>query len=542
ADAKRIVEAVTGKPLIVAEVEKKEVRRNPAPPFITSTLQQEAYRKLRFPVNKTMSLAQQLYEGADIGERGVQGLITYMRTDSVRVSKVAVDQARAFISEQYGADYVPAKPHVFKSRPSAQEAHEAIRPTSPELTPEMVRPYLERDLFILYDLIWKRFMASQMATARFNQTRVTAIVADKYGFSATALETVFNGFLVLYEVSSEERGEKEEEQPVEKLPPLEKGDVLAIKAITPKQDFTQPPPRYNESSLVRELERLGIGRPSTYAQIVSTIQEKKYVERIKRWLHPTELGETVTDLLVESFPEIMDAKFTALLEEQLDRIEGGSGGWADLLENFWRAFKRRLDEAEVKMRNLRREVIRTDVMCDQCGQPMVLRWGRNGRFYACSAYPACRNAKPYVAESEQETNLYQKPAKKTEFKCEKCGRTMVIKSGRRGRFLACSGYPDCRNTTPLKMGLPCPTEGCDGELVERMSKRGRVFYSCTRYPDCRYVQWEKPIKHSCPACGYYFVVLLRREGRPLFRCLQCKHTEDVSALMGARKAEDEEEL
>jgi DNA topoisomerase-1 len=548
-EAQRIVAEVTGKPLTVAKVEKKEVKRMPAPPFITSTLQQEAYRKLRFSVKKTMMLAQQLYEGVDLKERGVQGLITYMRTDSVRLSKEAVTQARAYIAKRYGKEYVPARPHAFKSRKSAQEAHEAIRPASLELTPEVIRPYVERDQYVLYELIWKRFIASQMEAARFNQTRVTALVDDKYGFTATGLETVFPGFLAQYESSTEERSDKEkegageEEEPVGQLPPLEVGDRLALKTITPNQHFTEPPPRYNESSLVRELERQGIGRPSTYASIVSTIQEKNYVERVKGRLHPTELGETITDLLVDSFPEIMDVKFTALLEEQLDRVEDGSVDWVNLLENFWRAFKKRLDEAGTRMRNLRREIVTTEVKCDKCGAPMLLRWGRNGRFLACSAYPRCRNAKPYVAEGEQaETNLFQRPVKKNAFKCDKCGREMVIKTGRRGRFLACSGYPECRNTMPLKLGLPCPQEGCDGELVERMSKRGRVFYSCTRYPECRYVQWEKPVKHPCPACGYYFVVLLRREGRQVLRCPKCKHTEDVGALLVGKKADAEEEL
>jgi DNA topoisomerase-1 len=536
-EARQVVEAVTGKPLIVAEVNTKEVKRMPAPPFITSTLQQDAYRKLRFSVKKTMMVAQQLYEGVELGPRGVQGLITYMRTDSVRLSKEAVHHARAFIAERYGKEFVPARPHTYKSRKSAQEAHEAIRPATVELTPEEVRPFVERDLYVLYELIWKRFLASQMEAARFNQTRVTALVDDKYGFVATGLAPIFQGFLAVYEASPEDRANHNGEEPAGQLPPLKKGDHLTIKTIAPNQHFTEPPPRYNESSLVRELEAQGIGRPSTYASIVSTIQEKQYVERIKGRLHPTELGEMITDLLVDSFPEIMDVKFTALLEEQLDRVEDGSVDWVDLLENFWRAFKHRLDEASTKMRNLRREVVATEVKCDKCGEAMVLRWGRNGRFLACSAYPKCRNAKPYVTETNQgENNLFQRPVKKTNFRCDKCDREMVIKMGRRGRFLACSGYPECKNTMPLKLGLACPEEGCGGELVERMSKRGRVFYSCTRYPECRYVQWEKPVKHPCPACGYYFVVLLRREGRQVLRCPKCKNTEDVGELLLGRKA------
>jgi len=545
-EARKILDAIEGKPLVVTKVEKKEVRRSPAPPFITSTLQQEAYRKLRFSVKKTMRLAQQLYEGVDLGPKGVHGLITYMRTDSVRVSKEATQQARAYISNRFGKEYLPARPHRFKSRRTAQEAHEAIRPTNVELTPDQVRPHVERDLYILYELIWKRFVASQMATARFNQTRVTAVVGDKYAFTATGLETIFDGYRVLYESSTENKPEKkreDEKEPLAQLPPLTEGDTLRVVETSANQHFTQPPPRFNESTLVRELERLGIGRPSTYAQIVSTIQEKKYVERIKGRLHPTELGELVTDLLVESFPEIMDVKFTALLEEQLDRVEEGSVDWVELLENFWRAFKTRLDEASTKMRNLRREIITTETKCDLCGEPMVLRWGRNGRFLACSAYPKCRNTKPYSPETEGGVaGIYQRPAKKTEFKCDKCGRPMVIKTGRRGRFLACSGYPECKNTMPLKLGIPCPAEGCDGELVERMSKRGRIFYSCTRYPDCQYVQWEKPVKRKCPDCGYYFMVLIRREGRQLLRCPRCKHTDDVGELLVGRRNNDEGEM
>ncbi len=540
--AQQIVDAVQGRPLIVSKVEKKEIRRNPPPPFITSTLQQDAYRKLRFSVKKTMMIAQQLYEGVDLGEKGVQGLITYMRTDSVRLSKEAVAQARDYIARKFGKDYLPEKPNVYKSRKSAQEAHEAIRPTTPTLTPEEVRPFVERDQYILYELIWKRFMASQMEAARFHQTRVTALVDNKYGFTAAGLEQIFPGFLALYQVPAEDENGKEEETSANALPPLKKGDRLTVLSITPNQHFTEPPPRYNQSSLVRELEAQGIGRPSTYASIVSTIQEKKYVEQIKGRLHPTELGEMITDLLVESFPDIMDVKFTALLEEQLDRVEEGSANWHDLLKNFWQQFKMRLEEADTRMRNVRREVVPTEHKCEKCGAHMVLRWGRNGRFLACSAYPKCRNAKPYLIEKEQaETNLYQRPAKKTEFKCEKCGRPMVIKTGRRGRFLACAGYPECRNTMPLKMGLPCPEEGCTGELVERMSKRGRVFYSCTRYPDCRYVQWEKPVKHPCPACGYYFMVYIRREGKHVLRCPKCKHTEDAGELISGRKNQGDEE-
>ena len=543
--AQEIVHAVADKSLFVTDVEKKEVRRGPAPPFITSTLQQEAYRKLRFPVTKTMRIAQQLYEGIDLGERGVQGLITYMRTDSVRLSATSVEQARTFIVERFGRDYVPARPVAYKSRKGAQEAHEAIRPTSVVLTPNEVRPFLDRDQHILYELIWKRFVACQMARALFNQTRVTAVGAERYGFTASGLEPVFDGFLALYEASQDEKDkpDRDDQEPVGHLPALEQGDALTIREIAPNQHFTQPPHRFNESTLVRELERLGIGRPSTYAQIVSTIQEKKYVERIKGRLHPTELGEHITDLLVECFPEVMDVKFTALLEEQLDRVEDGAVDWVDLLENFWRAFKQRLDEADTRMRNLRREVVATDVKCDKCGADMVLRWGRNGRFLACSAYPKCRNAKPYEPESSSDgSDLFQRPSKKTEFRCDKCGREMVIKTGRRGRFLACSGYPECRNTMPLKLGLACPEKECTGELVERMSKRGRVFYSCTRYPDCRYVQWEKPVKRECPACSYYFMVILRREGRQVLRCPECKYSEDVGALLTGRRDNGEDEV
>jgi DNA topoisomerase-1 len=368
------------------------------------------------------------------------------------------------------------------------------------------------------------------------------LVEERYEFVATGLEPIFDGFLTLYQASSDDRSKNSDDEPADHLPPVKCGDNLTVEEITPNQHFTQPPSRYTESSLVRELERLGIGRPSTYASIVSTIQEKKYVERSKGRLHPTELGELITDLLIDSFPEIMDVKFTALLEEQLDKVEDGSVDWVDLLENFWRAFKKRLDEAGTRMRNLRREVVTTDLKCEKCGETMVLRWGRNGRFLACSAYPRCRNAKPYVPEGEGgEDNLFQRPTKKTEFRCDKCDREMVIKTGRRGRFLACSGYPECRNTMPLKLGLPCPAEGCKGELVERMSKRGRVFYSCTGYPECRYVQWNKPVKRRCPQCDYYFVVLLRREGRQVLRCPECKHTEDVGALLVGRKNDDEDD-
>jgi DNA topoisomerase-1 len=468
ADARRIVEETRGRPFVVSTVNKKEVAKRPFAPFITSTLQQEASRKLRLPARRTMSLAQKLYEGIELGEMGQVGLITYMRTDSTRLADEAVRQIRDSVRDLYGPDYLPPGPRAYASKKGAQDAHEAIRPTDVRLTPERIARYLDPQMLELYTLIWRRAMACQMIDARLERTRVE-IEVGRYLFIATGSVIKFDGFLRVYQESKDEGGRTESDfegaEPVlldddETLPPLEMGDKLKLLALDGKQHFTQPPPRYTEAGLIKELEKQGIGRPSTYAAIISTIQDKEYVGKESGTFRPTDLGFLVTDMLTESFPHIMDVKFTAAMEDQLDRVEDGSVDWVELLKNFYGPFSQRLEEAQTKMRNVKAEVVPTEHICDKCGRPMVIRWGRNGKFLACSGFPACRNTKPIVEDAEG--NITIAPQETTDRKCPNCGRDMSVKSGRHGRFLACTGYPECKTTMPYPIGVPCQREGCGG--------------------------------------------------------------------------------
>jgi len=385
-----------------------------------------------------------------------------------------------------------------------------------ELSPERVESSLDRDQFRLYKLIWDRFLASQMAPAQINQTRVEVeLKGGKYLFVATGSVIVFPGFLAVYEESKDERTE-EADSAESKLPPLEKGDALKKKSIKPNQHFTQPPPRYSESSLVKELEAQGIGRPSTYASIIQTIQDREYVEKEKSRFKPTERGMIVTDMLLDSFPEVMDIKFTAAMEDQLDHVEDGSVDWVNLLWTFYKPFKDRLENAESNMRNVKREVVPTDIACDKCGATMVIRWGKNGRFLACSAFPKCRNTKPY--ESDEEGNIVVAEEEITDEACEKCGAKMAIKSGRRGRFLACTAYPECSNTRPVPIGVKCPQPDCPGQLVERRSKRGLTFYACDQYPQCKYTLWEKPKTEQCEQCHEAVPVVNKSGSQKVIGC------------------------
>ena len=531
-EADQILEELEGAEFYVNDIEQKEVARNPSPPYITSTLQQDAARRLRFSPKRTMTIAQQLYEGVPIGKEGPVGLITYMRTDSTRISKEAIQDLRNFISKNYSNEYLPPRVRLFKNKKSAQDAHEAIRPTSMQWTPEHVKPFLEKPQFLLYQLIWERFVASQMAKARFLQTTVKSLVKDKYTFSATGLVNVFRGYLAAYA-----KGEKPQVEEADssndkerKLPPLKKGDHLTLLEFLPEQNFTQPPPRFSESSLIRELEKKGIGRPSTYASIVSTIQDKEYVNKQKGRFHPTELGKIVTNILVKTFPEVMNVKFTAMMEDQLDRVEEGSVNWVDLLRNFYVQFEKRLSEAPTQMRNVRGEVKPTDIRCEKCGAKLIIRWGKSGHFLACPNYPSCRNTKEF--ERDKEGNIKVIKQKETDIKCEKCGRNMIVRRGRRGRFLACSGYPECRNTRPYPIGVKCPE--CGGDLVERMSQKGRVFYSCSNYPDCKFMLREKPLKESCPQCKAPFLMVEWRSGRRQAKCPTdgCSYRKDIEASSG----------
>ena len=491
-EANQVLSELRDAQFVVSGVETKEIKRNPSPPFTTSKLQQEASRKLGFTAKKTMMLAQQLYEGVDIGEEGPVGLISYMRTDSTRISNEAIEAARELIKEKWGADYLPPRPNVYKSGKKAQDAHEAIRPTYFKYPPESVKKHLSRDQYRLYQLIWMRFMACQMSPALIDQTRAQ-IAAKNYVFNASGSTVRFQGFMAVYVEGADVEEEKEE-----KLPPLKKDDVLKLSKLTPAQHFTQPPPRYTEASLVKELEEKGIGRPSTYAAILSTIQDREYVAKEKTQLRPTELGFMVTDLLIQSFPEILDVAFTARMEEELDMIEEGKIPWRDTMKEFYGPFSESLEKAKKDMKNVKAEETPTDVLCEKCGKMMVIKWGRKGKFLACSGYPECKNTRDFTINEEGKVVPLERVEEETGIHCPKCGKPMVVKSGRFGRFLACSAYPDCKTTLPFTTGIPCPN-GDGGELVERRTKRGRVFYSCSNYPKCEYATWELPKKTEAEA-------------------------------------------
>ena len=468
-----ILEELKGKKFSVSDVEKKERKRNPLPPFITSKLQQDGVNKLSFSAKKTMMLAQQLYEGVELGAEGPTGLITNMRTDSVRVSAEAQASARAFIASTYGKAYVPSSPNVFKSKKSAQDAHEAIRPASMEYTPERVKSHLSKDQWRLYELIWKRFLASQMTPAVLDQTAV-GIEAGRYLFQANGAVVKFPGFTVLYE--------EEEEEKVEKLPQLKKGDSLKPGAVTPNQHFTQPPPRYTEATLVKELEENGIGRPSTYASIISTIQDREYVSKEKTKLGPTELGFLVTDMLVESFPEILDAAFTARMEEELDEVEDGSMDWRKVMEEFYGPFSQSLEKAQGGMRDIKKEEVPTDLVCPKCGKPMIIKWGRKGNFLACTGYPDCKTTSDFTTDESGKIKPVERVAETTGDMCQACGKPMLVKTGRFGRFLACSDYPNCKTTKPYPTDVVCSK--CGKPMIIRLGKKGK-FLACSGYPDCK---------------------------------------------------------
>lgn len=485
-ESKAILAELEGASYRVDEVEKKETKRNPAAPFTTSKLQQEASRKLGYTAKKTMMLAQQLYEGVDIGEDNPVGLISYMRTDSTRISNEATLAAREFISTKFGAEYLPAKPNIYKSKKKAQDAHEAIRPTYFQYTPESVAKHLSKDQLRLYQLIWNRFIACQMNPAIIDQTRVQ-IGAKGYTFNASGSSIKFPGFMAVYIEGQDVEEEKEEMIP----PSLAKGDPLDLIALLPEQHFTQPPPRFTEATLVKELEENGIGRPSTYAAIISTIQDREYVIKDKTQLKPTELGFMVTDLLVVSFPEILDVEFTAHMEEELDSIEEGQLDWRKAMEEFYGPFSESLEKARKDMKNVKAEEVPTDIVCEKCSRHMVIKWGRKGKFLACSGYPECKNTKDFMTDEHGKVVVVVKVPETTDTPCPKCSKPMTVKSGRFGKFLACSDYPDCKSTLPFSTGIPCPNDD-GGMLVERRTKKGRTFFSCSKYPKCEYATWELP--------------------------------------------------
>ena len=507
-----ILDELKGQQFIVENIQKKTTKRNPLPPFITSKLQQEAIRKLRFSAKKTMIIAQQLYEGIDIGPGEPEGLITYMRTDSTRISQEAAHDAITYINTTLGKEYAVDKPRFFKNRKKVQDAHEAIRPTNIFHTPEKIKPFLSKDQFALYSLVWKRFVASQMVQALINQNTIS-VKAGPYIFTASGSSIKFPGFMALY-LSVDEEIERKKDDTVSQLPELNKGEILDLKKIEPKQHFTMPPPRFSEASLVKELEENGIGRPSTYAAILSTIRGKGYVELIKRYFRPSELGFIVNDLLVLSFPDLFDVEFTAKLEDRLDGIETAGEKYQKLLSKFYKTFSKGVEAASKGMLSMRGVGFATGIACPECNKQLHLKVGRNGHYIGCNGYPECSFTTNYTRGEKGNIELVEQAAPDVSDKvCDKCGKPMLIKNGQYGKFIACSGYPDCKNTQSLssngylkETGVSCPKENCTGQIVEKKSRRGKIFYSCNRYPDCDFAIWEKPVNKKCPDCGADFLV------------------------------------
>lgn len=521
---KPVLSDQTSSEKIVADLQKQSYsvsnikigskKRTPPPPFITSTIQQEAATKLGFAPQKTMRIAQGLYEGVELkGETGPVGLITYMRTDSVRVEPEAIAQARDFIKQNYGAKYLPDSPRMYKTKKSAQDAHEAIRPTYLEYAPDVVKKSLTKDQLHLYELIWDRFIASQMEAAEYDTVSID-ITGGKYLFRASSLNLKFDGYLKLYKESDSENGNGNGATKSE-IPPLKENESLTAKSFTPSQHFTKPPARFSEALLVKEMEAKGIGRPSTYAQIIYTLKQRKYVDSVERRLVPTELGCAVTGILVKNFDKLFEISFTANMEEELDEIEEGKVEWTQVLLEFYSPFSATMSSLKGKSKQIKESLIeKTDEKCEKCGKPMVIKWGRNGRFLACSGYPECKSTKPLNGNGE--------PVESGET-CEKCGAPMVFKVGRFGKFLGCSNYPTCDNTKAISTGVKCPKEGCSGQVVQRKGRGGRAFFGCSQYPKCNFVSWYKPIAQKCKACGHAFLVekFTKAKGQHL-ACPTCK--------------------
>jgi DNA topoisomerase I len=586
--ADAIVANLDGVPFAVQSVSTREKRRNPVPPFITSTLQQESSRKLRFSVKRTMVLAQRLYEGVEIGDEGLVGLITYMRTDSTRVSNDALTEVRDFIGERFGPQYLPETPNRYKTKREAQDAHEAIRPTSVMRTPEQMEKYLAEDERKVYRLIWMRFMASQMRPALFDQTTIEVGAKGKdeadYLFRATGSVPKFDGFLAVYEEGKDTKDEEDDELK-NKLPAVAPDEPLTLKHLVPEQHFTEPSPRFTEATLVKELEADGIGRPSTYASILSTILEREYVKKEGGRFSPTELGMVVTDLLLECFEDIFQVRYTARMEEELDDIEDGKRDWRAAMAEFYDKFKADLDRAAIEMTDIKRMEKPTDIVCDRCNRPMVIKWGKHGSFLACTGYKdpdpekKCTNTRQLAVElpelerdgtnfTEQDEQEYcencgrpmvlkkgrfgtfyacsgypdckttkriggeqKKPDVALEEVCPVCGKNLVMKSGRFGEFVACSGYPTCKYVKQKTIGVACP-KCAKGELVERRSKRGKTFYGCNQYPECDFVEWAKPMNEKCPQCGSAYLVEKFLKSGHLAQCpnKECKFKKELEPV------------
>jgi DNA topoisomerase-1 len=567
AKADEIVAEAQQQSFVVRDVTTKERKRNPVPPFITSKLQQEASRKLGFAVKKTMMLAQKLYEGVELGPEGSVGLITYMRTDSTRVSDAALGEVRDYIDRQYGANYLPEKAVYYRSKKDAQDAHEAIRPTEVPRTPDSLSQYLKPEELKLYRLIWQRFVASQMMPAVFDQTTID-IQAGRFIFRATGSVQKFDGFLKIYQEGRDEKTEEDDEAE-RSLPLVEKGETLKLNSITPEQHFTEPPPRYTEATLVKALEEKGIGRPSTYAAIMSTIQEREYVEKLQGRFHPTALGKTVNDLLIDGgFDDLFNESYTARMEEELDEIEEGKIRWTKALREFYDKFEGDLKQFQTYIKDIKETSVPTDEVCLKCNTPgMVQKWGRFGPYLKCLNCEATRDAGPAAATSDGNSTEPQAAGEEAEPEnCELCGKAMQLKRGRFGPFLGCTGYPECRNIrkigktgiaapppVPLDekcpvdgaqlvkrvgrfgefiscsnypkckyikqetVGVSCPRPGCKGEIVVKKSKRGKAFYGCSEYPNCNVVYWDKPVLETCPQCNAPFLLEKTTKKQGTFR-------------------------
>ena len=525
ADAKEILSALESrKTFLVTEVKRRERRKNPAAPFTTSTLQQDAAKKMSFGSKRTMRLAQDLYEGIDIGAEGAVGLITYMRTDSTRVASSAADQARDYLKMMYGQQYLPDVPRLYvdgKAK-NAQDAHECVRPTDPTRRPEHIRKHLKEDQYRLYELVWQRFMASQMSPAVFDTTTVDFDLG-RFLFRATGSVVKFDGYQRLYKESREaEEGKALEEE--QGLPVVEKGENIPVRSITPSQHFTEPPPRYSEASLVKELERLGIGRPSTYASIVSTLVDRRYAQLEQRRFFPTPLGEQVEKVMVKSFPDVFNVQFTSHMEGDLDKIEEGNINWRVMLKDFYGPFAEAVNGADIEaligeahdLSSLATE------RCPDCGGKLVPRGGFFGPFLACENHPKeCKYTRPLRGD--------RKPAQPTDEICHECGAPMVIRHGRSGEFLGCSKFPKCRGTRSMPTGVKCPKDGGD-IAVRRSKKRGKAFYGCSNYPRCDFVVWDKPVIETCPECGYVGAEAKFTKARGDYRrCIKCANEWDAAA-------------
>jgi DNA topoisomerase-1 len=518
-EARRTIEDIKHQSFSIASIQKRESRRNPLPPFITSTLQQEASRKLYLSASRTMKLAQKLYEGVNLGPDGLVGLITYMRTDSTRLSDDAIASVREYIFSNYGKEYLPAKAVIYKKRKTSQDAHEAIRPTSVKYTPSVVKKHLDKDLFKVYELIWNRFVACQMEAAIMETTTVI-VGGGIYKFKAVASRYTFRGFLQVYDDAAEKDidGDLEDLEVIDKKLPdsLGEGQSAGLHTLVPHRHETSPPPRYTESSLVKTLEALGIGRPSTYASIVGTIIDRKYVEQRDRKLYALDLGQEVSKVLSTHFPHIFNVRFTAKMEEELDTIASGKNEYKKVLDDFYFPFSESLEKVSKKTSSIKKSMqIETGDVCDLCGKPMLNKWGRNGRFMACSGYPACKNTKPLPEDQEKHQHL-------AGLKCELCGGEMLVRSSKFGTFLGCSNYPTCKNTKPISMGMKCPK--CKtGDVIERKTKRKRIFYGCSKYPECDFASWDKPVDRKCDTCGADFMVVKSSQKRgEYYKCPSCK--------------------